>query len=85
MLPGSPCASSNGSVFEGTVSGEITNAKGSVVSTEVGTVHVTLDETSTRTLIADTYISSFEGDASNVNSNGYKSIQGSFGSAHCSS
>ena len=61
----------NGSVFEGTVSGEITNAKGSVVSTEVGTVHVTLDETSTWTLTADTYISSFEGDAANVNSNGY--------------
>ena len=61
----------NGSVFEGTVSGEITNAKGSMVSTEVGTVHVTLDETSTWTLTADTYISSFEGVAANVNSNGY--------------
>ncbi len=61
----------NGSVFEGTVSGEITNAKGSVVSTEVGTVHVTLDETSAWTLTADTYITSFEGDVANVNSNGY--------------
>ena len=61
----------NGSVFEGTVSGEITNAKGSVVSTEVGTVHVTLDETSTWTLAADTYITSFEGEVANVNSNGY--------------
>ncbi len=61
----------NGSVFEGTVSGEITNAKGSVVSTEAGTVHVTLDETSTWTLTADTCITSFEGDAANVNSNGY--------------
>ena len=61
----------NGSVFEGTVGGEITNAKGSVVSTEVGTVHVTLDETSTWTLAADTYITSFEGDVANVNSNGY--------------
>ncbi len=61
----------NGSVFEGTVSGEITNAKGSAVSAEVGTVHVTLDKTSTWTLTADTCITSFEGDAANVNSNGY--------------
>ena len=56
----------NGSAFEGTVSGEITNAKGMVVSTEVGTVNVTLDETSTWTLTADTYVTSFEGDIWNV-------------------
>jgi len=62
----------NGSAFEGTVSGEISNAKGIVVSTEVGTVNVTLDATSTWTLTADTYISSFEGDTANVISNGYK-------------
>ena len=60
-----------GSSFEGTASGEITNAKGSVVSTEVGTVNVTLDAASTWTLTADTYISSFEGDLNNVISNGY--------------
>ena len=61
----------NGSSFEGTVSGEITNAKGSVVSTEVGIVNVTLDQTSTWTLTADTYISSFEGDVTNVVGNGF--------------
>ena len=56
----------NGSAFEGTVSGEITNAKGESVSTEVGTVSVTLDDTSTWTLTADTYVTSFEGDIDNV-------------------
>ena len=61
----------NGSAFEGAISGEITNAKGSVVSSEIGTVNVTLDETSTWTLTADTYITSFSGNAENVISNGY--------------
>ena len=62
----------NGSSFDGTVSGEITSAKGNVVSTEVGTVNVTIDTTSTWTLTADTYVSSFEGDTANVIANGYK-------------
>ena len=62
---------SNGSSFEGYISGEIENAKGATVSTEVGTVHVILDSTSTWTLTADTYVTSFEGDASNIISNGY--------------
>ena len=62
---------SNGSAFEGTVSGEITNAKGTQVSTEVGTVSVSLDETSTWTLTADTYITEFSGSAENVIGNGY--------------
>jgi hypothetical protein len=61
----------NGSSFEGTVSGEIENAKGTVVSTETGTVNVKLDSTSTWTLTADTRITSFEGDAANVTGNGY--------------
>ena len=60
-----------GSAFTGAVSGAISNAKGDVVSTEVGTVNVTLDESSTWTLTGDTYISSFIGDASGVISNGY--------------
>ena len=60
-----------GSAFEGTVSGGITNAKGDTVSTEVGNVTVTLDETSTWTLTADTSITEFNGDAANVISNGY--------------
>ena len=62
---------SDGSVFEGTVSGEITNAKGEQVSSTVGTVSVTLDETSTWALTADTWISSFSGNAENVISNGH--------------
>ena len=62
---------SDGSVFEGSVSGEITNAKGEQVSSSVGTVSVTLDETSTWALTADTWISSFSGNAENVISNGH--------------
>ena len=62
---------SDGSVFEGSVSGEITNAKGEQVSSSVGTVSVTLDETSTWVLTADTWISSFSGNAENVISNGH--------------
>ena len=56
----------NGSTFEGTVSGEIYNAKGEEVSTAAGTVNVVLDETSTWILTADTYITSFEGSLENV-------------------
>ncbi len=62
---------SDGSSFEGYVSGEITNAKGDTVSTEVGTVSVTLDSSSTWTLTGDSYITEFNGDVSNVISNGY--------------
>lgn len=61
----------NGSTFKGSIDGAITNAKGTTVSTEVGTVNVKLDSTSTWTLTADTYIASFDGDASNIISNGY--------------
>jgi len=61
-----------GSTLEGYVSGNITNAKGDTVSTDVGTVSVTLDSTSTWTLTGDSYITEFNGDASNVISNGYK-------------
>ena len=61
----------NGSSFEGTVSGEIINARGTQVSQETGTVSVFLDETSTWTLTADTRISSFSGSPENVISNGY--------------
>ncbi len=60
----------NSSSFEGTFSGEITNAKGSTVSTEIGTVNVILDGTSTWTLTADTYITYFEGSMENVVTNG---------------
>ncbi len=60
-----------GSSFEGYVDGKITNAKGETVSSETGTVSVTLDSTSTWTLTADSYVTEFNGDASNVISNGY--------------
>ena len=62
---------SDGSTFKGTVSGEIENAKNELISTEVGSVSVTLDSTSTWTLTADTWIDAFEGDASRVTGNGY--------------
>ena len=62
---------SNGSAFTGYINGNIKNASGTTVSTEVGTVNVTLDGTSTWTLTGDSYVTSFTGDASNVISNGY--------------
>ena len=61
----------NGSTFKGAIDGNITNAAGDIVSTKVGTVSVTLDSTSTWTLTADTYVTSFNGNASNVIANGY--------------
>lgn len=60
-----------GSSFEGTIGGEITNAKGESVSSEVGEVTVALDDTSTWTLTADTWITALEGDVANVNANGH--------------
>ena len=60
-----------GSSFEGAISGSIVNAEGDTVSTEMGDVTVTLDAASTWTLTADTSISAFEGDLANVNANGY--------------
>lgn len=61
----------NGSTFEGTFSGDIENSKGTVVSSGIGTVSVSLDDSSTWTLTGDTYVSSFTGNAGNVISNGY--------------
>ena len=61
----------DGSSFEGSISGAIENARGETVSTEVGTVTVTLDDDSTWTLTADSYVTQFNGDAANVISNGY--------------
>ena len=61
----------NGSAFEGYVDGNITNAKGATISTEVGTVSVTLDDSSTWTLTGDSYVTEFNGHAANVISNGY--------------
>ena len=61
----------NGSSFTGAVNGEILNAKGDTVSADVGTVHVSLDNTSTWALTADSYISSFDGDPGCIISNGH--------------
>ncbi len=61
----------NGSSLTGSVSGEIVNAKGDTVSTEVGTADVSLDSTSTWSLTGDTFISSFSGDTANISFNGY--------------
>ena len=61
----------DGSTFEGSIDGAITNAKGETVSTEIGTVSVTLDSTSTWTMTGDSYVAEFNGDAANIISNGY--------------
>ncbi len=62
---------SEGSSFTGAISGEIVNAKGETVSSEAGTVRVTIDASSTWTLTADTYVTSFSGDASSIVANGF--------------
>ncbi len=61
----------DGSSFEGSIDGSIVNAKGETVSTEIGTVSVTLDDTGTWTLTGDSYVTEFDGDAANVISDGY--------------
>ncbi len=61
----------DGSSFEGSIDGSIVNAKGETVSTEIGTVSVTLDATSTWTLTGDSYVTEVNGDAANIISNGY--------------
>ena len=63
---------SDGSSFTGYVSGEISNASGETVSTEAGEVAVTLEGGSTWTLTGDSYVTEFNGSASDVISNGYK-------------
>ena len=61
----------DGSSFEGYIDGEITNASGKTVSTEAGTVAVTLDSTSTWTLTGDSTVTSLDGDLSGLDLNGY--------------
>ena len=60
------------STFNGSINGNITNAAGNTVSTETGTVNVTLGDDCTWTLTADTYITSIKGDASRINTNGHR-------------
>ena len=61
----------NGSAFTGAFSGIIRNSLGESVNEELGEVSVTLEDDSTWTLTADTYISSFIGSADQIISNGY--------------
>lgn len=60
-----------GTTFEGYVNGNIVNATNQTISTEVGTVTVTLDNNSTWTLTADSYVTEFNGTAANVIANGH--------------
>ncbi len=62
----------DGSTFTGSVSGNITDAVGNTISTEVGTVNVTLGNDCTWNLTNDTHITSFTGDTSRIKGNGHK-------------
>lgn len=62
----------DGSTFNGSISGNITNAEGICVSKETGTVNVTLGDDCNWTMTADTYITSFNGDTSRINANGHR-------------
>ena len=53
----------DGSTFTGSITGEITNSRGDDISTEAGEASVMLDEGSTWTLTADSYVTSFTGNA----------------------
>lgn len=66
----------DGSTFTGCIDGNITNAEGVSVSTETGTVNVTLGNDCTWNLTADTYITTLKGDTSRINSNGYRLFVG---------
>ena len=63
---------SDGSAFNGSINGNITNAAGNTVSTETGTVNVTLGDDCTWNLTADTYITSLKGDVSRIKANGHR-------------
>ncbi len=60
-----------GTTFNGNISGNITNNAGTVISSEVGTVNVSLDAASKWYLDGDAYINSFSGTAANVITNGH--------------
>ena len=62
----------DGSTFNGSISGNITNAAGNTISTETGTVNVTLGNDCTWNLTADTYITSLKGDVSRIKANGHR-------------
>jgi len=62
----------DGSTFNGSISGNITNAAGESVSTQTGTVNVTLADGCTWTLTSDTYITSFTGNPALIKTNGHR-------------
>ena len=66
----------DGSTFNGSISGNITNAADNTVSTETGIVNVTLGDDCTWNLTADTYITSMKGDVSLIKSNGHRLFVG---------
>ena len=59
------------STFTGYIDGKITNDAGDTVSTEAGTVSVTLGSGSTWILTGNSYVTSFDGDPASIISNGY--------------
>ncbi len=61
---------SDGSVLTGRTSGSITNDKGTVVSTEIGTVNVMLEEGTLWVLTGDSYVTGLSG-SGKINYNGY--------------
>ena len=61
---------SDRSVLTGRTSGTITNDKGSVVSTEIGTVNVTLEEGTLWVLTGDSYVTGLSG-SGKINYNGH--------------
>ena len=63
---------SDSSTFTGSIGGNITNAAGDIVSTETGKVSVTLGNDCIWNLTADTHITSFTGDTSQIKSNGHR-------------
>lgn len=62
----------NKTSFNGYINGKIKNAKGNSVSKKVGKVYVKLSDNSKWKLTKDSYVTKFEGKASNVISNGHK-------------
>ena len=62
---------SDNSTFSGNISGVISNAAGTSISTSVGSVNVTLDSSSKWYLTSNIELDSFSGTAANVITNGY--------------
>ena len=62
----------DGSTFSGSVNGNITNAAGDTISTDAGTVNVTLGDDCTWNLTADTHITSLTGNTACINTNGHQ-------------